>query len=161
MLVLLLATIVSYTVPMWEATGCDSLVTVCDSFGENCQEFHYPERMGSVEIWWGPRYSTFRLLRVKNVDDREGERDTLEIPSDTLASLYLVAVDAAGNRSCPGNAITVNGRVGVDPVTSLEAVRWFDVMGHRVAPNPKTPGIYFRRTYHWGQPFRTEKVIVL
>lgn len=142
-LALLLATTLNYTIPVWEATGCDSLVVVCDSLGA-CQEIRSPERMGAVEVWWGVRYGEFRLLRVKDVVGREGERDTLEVPSDTLASVYLVAVDLAGNKSCASRTITVNGRVGVEEgqPKPLPVGLWYDIAGRRI-PKPTTPGVYF------------------
>ena len=139
----LIASVLHYTVPLWESTGCDSLVTVCDSLGD-CQQFHFPERMGRIEVWWGPRWGSYSKLYEKSVAGLEGQRDTISVPSDTIGTVFLVARDRAGNRSCEGNTVTVN----LPPTSVPEPPRpprivWYDVSGRILRERPNRPGIYW------------------
>lgn len=130
--IVLLVAVLSYHVPRYEAIECDSLIT------------DWQERMGVVEVWYGPRYGNLALLREKDVAGREGQLDTLQVPDDTLATVVLIARDAAGNRSCEGASWTVAGRVGVGPSPPLPPTVWFDVQGRALHSKPTLPGIYWR-----------------
>jgi len=141
MLALVLVAVLHYTVPDSQAVVPVAQQAKCDSsvFGN--------EHMGTVEIMYGARWGSYRLLRVKNVAGLEGQRDTIQVPDDTLATVYLVAVDAAGNRAvCGSPPYTVGARVGVGssvPPTRDGPLQWYDIAGRRLAGKPKKTGVYW------------------
>lgn len=128
---LILVTVLGYTVPAYQETACGQAV-------------EFPtERMGYVELWYAPRYGPWSMIRTKPVAGLEGTHDTIQAPDDTLASLYLLPVDAAGNRGCAGNTVTVAGRVGVPEAGRPPRIAWFDVSGRRLTQKPRTSGVYW------------------
>lgn len=128
---------------------CDTFDVRCDSLGQHCDTLHAcaPETgLDSLEVWWWARWASApRVLRRKSVAGSEGQRDSLDLPEDEIATLYLVIVDQAGNRSCQSNWITVNGVTGVGepPIGLQRGPPWFDVQG-RKADTTRT-GVYFNR----------------
>jgi len=133
-------TILDYTVPAREAPyDCDSVRVVCNPVGVCDTTVHHgAEVMGFTRVWWWPRWAAAPyLMRSKNVAGLEGQNDTLRVPSDTVATVYLTFRDAAGNGSdlCRTNYVTVNAAaVSVDapgPPGQLE-LRWYDIAGRRL-----------------------------
>ena len=161
----LLLTTLTYTVPQWEGHPCDTVRVECDAAGLCDTTIVYTtERMGIIEVWWAPRWGQWAMLYSKDVAGLEGLRDTINVPSDTIGSAYLIAVDAAGNRACYGNVVTVNlppVSVPHDPRPApLRRLRWYDVQGRYLYTGvdpPKAPsGIYFGR-----DGFGRRKVVVV
>lgn len=127
-------TVLEYTVPAREAAyGCDSVLVT--PAGDTLRH-HGQERMGVTRVWWCPRYADCALMRQKNVAGLEGQRDTLRVPSDTVATVYLTWRDAAGNGSdeCRSNLVTINSAtVGVEtPAAAKVELLWYDVSGRRL-----------------------------
>ena len=139
-LLLVASTTLSYTVPNTPAGEgrCDSLVIHCDSLTAVCDTtvvHGWPLSLATLEIWWAPRWGTFSKIREKYVRGLEGQRDSVQVPSDTAATVYLVARDSTGNRACPSRTRTVGiPPVSVPPPPSVTWRRpaWFDVEGRRL-----------------------------
>lgn len=69
-------------------------------------------------------------------------------------SLWVAAVDSAGNEGCWAG-IQLNGGLAVDPAPTGPGVRWYDVAGRRVR-EPHGPGVYF-----WRQGSRSGRLVRL
>jgi hypothetical protein len=151
-LILSLFTVVDYTLPR-----CKSLSPSCDTIYVRCLEISAPcdtvrgcipeTRLHKVRLHWQPRWSAAsRVLREKPVTGREGQRDTLRLPADTLATMWLSVVDQAGNESCLSNPVTVNARVAVEnppPALAVRAPVWYDVAGRAHRTRPRQKGLYW------------------
>jgi hypothetical protein len=131
---LILSTVLHYTVPVSETNRCTWGVVVCDSV--HCDTLQVPERMAAIEVWWAPRWGPWRKLYEKNIAGLEGAADTVGVPSDTVGGVQLIARDLAGNRSCDGNVVTVNAAaVGVEGSgPGPTSASWYDLSGRRLPP---------------------------
>ena len=71
---------------------------------------------------------------------------SVEVPTDSIATVWVQTSDAAGNRSCESNYVGVNVTAGVPPAPfpTQPSAQWFDVAGRRIRP-PGVPGVYFVR----------------
>ena len=77
----------------------------------------------------------------------QGQLDSVFIPIDAPASVWVYTTDHAGNRSCDSHVMGINvpPTLGVPPdATTVARTQWFDVAGRRVA-KPNAPGIYYWR----------------
>lgn len=152
-----------FTIPHCQplAGVCDTLNVVCDS--THCDTLHAcaPETaLDRAEIWWWARWAPApRLLRTKSIAGREGQPDTLDLPSNEAATVYLILIDQSGNRSCQSNWITINTVASVEDIEP-PSVSWFDLMGRRYFTKPQHPGIYWE-VRRRGTRISSKKVIVL
>jgi len=142
---LLLATVLSYTLPTWKG-GCDpdSIIPV-------------PAMVDTVKAWghyrWAP--NDF-LLRAKSVRGRDGQPDTMLITTNgATVTVWVTTTATNGLVSCPSNMLTLDLTAGVPRDSLPSKVEWFDVAGRRVK-HPTQPGIYILRTKR-----STRKVVVL
>ncbi len=174
---ILLLTTLQYSLPRCEAIPgvCDTIKVVCAT-PDSCDTLRIctPERgLAKTRIYWHARWApASRLLREKLVGGREGQDDTLQVPSDTIATVWVTAVDSAGNESCASNLETVNlPPTGVESPTWCigDQYRWFDVAGrhHQVADDRPIPpavlpsGIYWRRHYRRAEVLESRRFVVL
>ena len=134
------AATVWYTVPNRPAVEgrCDNLVIRCDSLTGICDTtvVEWDEECSWTEVWWKARWADGDFLRIreKYVHGLEGRRDSVEVPADTAATIFLTWRDAAGNRTCQSKPRTV----GIPPVAVSEGTTvwrraaWYDVQGRRL-----------------------------
>lgn len=103
--------------------------------------------LDSVFVWMQLRGArTASLVLAAGMRGREGQAMTVQIPTDSVATVWVETTDARGNRSCPSNYVGVNLTVGVPPFVRANAPdsEWFDVTGRRITA-PRAPGVYFLR----------------
>lgn len=103
--------------------------------------------LDSVFVWMQPRGArTASLVLAARVRGLEGQAMTVQIPTDSVATVWVETADLHGNRSCASNHVGVNLTVGVPgfPHVTPPGSEWFDVAGRHVQA-PHTPGVYFLR----------------
>lgn len=126
-----LLTSLVFTIPYFTSGQCDSLTKL-------------PAAAATLKIYWGARYSPWRLLRTEGVRGREGARHVFSVP-DSEGTVYVTVTDLGGNEGCPSNHITVNiPPTAVSPTQENAAAEWFDVAGRKIDA-PRAPGVYFVR----------------
>lgn len=133
---LALLTTLTFTVPGRGAIPdfCDSVRVACDESGIcDTTEIHQGTRLGTTRIWWWPRWSLAPvLLREKSAAGLEGRTDTVQVPSDTIATVFLTVVSAGGVESCRSNMVTVNAPLAVEGGGVVVPTTWYDVTGRRL-----------------------------
>lgn len=142
---------------------CDTFNIVCDSTGAHCDTLHacsIEDELATAEVWWWARWAPeARLLRTKQIAGMEGQVDTLDLPSNEVATVYIILTDSSGNRGCQSNWITVNGTTGVvPPGDELQAV-WLDIAGRIYFTKPERSGIYWE--VRGRGPQKTKRVVIL
>lgn len=138
-LAVLLAATVRFTLPALDADTTGGAV-LCAAGPRTCAD------LDSVFVWIETRGSRSpRQILAANVRGREGQPFEAGVPDDSVATVWVVTQDIAGNRSCPSNHVGLNLVASVPPAAAAPALEWFDVAGRRLAAMPTAPGVYFWR----------------
>ncbi len=107
----LLVAILSYTVPASQDTLCgesDGLPT---------------EHMGTVQVWTKVVGQMSWRVRTKNVAGMEGQRDTIQVPDDNFATVFLRPVDRARHLGCAGNQFAIAPHLNTTESVAIPARR--------------------------------------
>lgn len=138
-LAVLLAATVRFTLPAFDADTTGG-VRGCPAGPQPCTD------LDSVFVWLEVRGSHRpQLVYAAAVRGREGELLEVPIATDSVATVWAITRDVAGNRSCASNHVGVNLVTGVPPAVVPPALEWFDVAGRRLRKKPTAPGVYFWR----------------
>lgn len=115
--------------------------------------------LDSVFVWmqvrWNPRAE---LVLAASARGLEGSRMVVQIPTDSIATVWVSTTDIHHNASCASNTIGVNLVAGIPglPPAAMLGLQWFDVAGRSI-PRPTRQGVYFARR---GKAKATHVVVV-
>lgn len=138
-LAIVLAAVLRFTLPAADADTSRTAAS-CAPGTAPCRD------LDSVWVWQQLRgRSSAELLWSARVRGREGEPLEVAVPTDSIATLWVVTSDTTGNHSCPSNFVAVNLVAGVTPASAPPVLEWFDVAGRRLPGKPSVPGVYFWR----------------
>jgi hypothetical protein len=105
MIALLVATVLRFTTPAFDAVGPGS----CDAGPAPCHD------LALVRLYGQPQWGGDTLL-AEHGTAWPGAPDSFEVALDASPwCLWAVAVDSAGNESCRGTPLQVNGALAVAP----------------------------------------------
>jgi len=139
-LAIVLAALVHFTLPTFDADTTGTAVLCSASPVNACHD------LDSVFVYLQVRGSTReQLVHRASVRGREGELLEVAIATDSVATVWAITKDVAGNTSCRSNHVGVNLVAGVPPAATPPALEWFDVAGRRLREKPTAPGVYFWR----------------
>lgn len=106
MIALLVATVLRFTTPAFDAAGPGS----CDASPAPCHD------LALVRLYGQPQWGVDTLL-VEHSAAAPGVPDSFHVDLDARPwCLWAVAVDSAGNESCRGTPLQLNGAAAVHPV---------------------------------------------
>jgi len=153
---LLLGTL-SFTLPRCQALpgACDTVKITCVPVAPGSAEFICdtlrlcnPEtRLATLRVYWQTRWNGERRLWFERaIAGREGQRDSIEVPRDTVATVWVSTVDQAGNESCLSEPAWAGCCVGVEEIARPPPeVLWYDVAGRVYHSRPTRSGVYWER----------------
>lgn len=135
-----------------EAGACDTFKVVCavtDS-GLACDTLRQcnPETgLALLRVYWQTRWNGERRLWFeRSIAGREGQRDSVEVLGDTVATIWVSTVDQAGNESCLSGPVWAGCCVGVEEnARPPPEVRYYDVAGRVYHVKPTRSGVYWER----------------
>jgi hypothetical protein len=140
---LVLAAAVRLTVPSASADTLDGALL--------CTGSRPTADLDSLWLWMQVRHNPRpKLVASMRVRGMEGREVVLDVPTDSVATVWAVTSDTAGNRSCPAYGI-VNATLDTPrgwpktPPAPPPAPEWYDLAGRRLHQRPTMPGVYFER----------------